>query len=81
MPATPAELMDHSCTLWRWPGQQSTYDWEFAEGERGLRVRPHGPVIANDREFAVPAALNAVGITIVSEPHARMADSASIVTS
>jgi DNA-binding transcriptional LysR family regulator len=70
-PATPAELMNHSCILWRWPGQQSTYDWEFAEGERWIRLRPHGPIVVNDREFAVQATLNAVGITIASEPHVR----------
>jgi DNA-binding transcriptional LysR family regulator len=68
-PATPAELMNHSCVLWRWPGQQSTYDWEFAEGEHWFRVRPRGPIIVNDREFAIQAAVNGVGITIASEPH------------
>ncbi len=67
-PETPADLLAHRCILWRWPGHVSTYDWEFAENGRWFTVRPKGPLIVNEREFAVEVALHGAGITMASEP-------------
>ncbi len=69
LPSTPAGLLDHRCILWRWPGQQTPYGWEFEEDGRWFTVRPAGALVVNDREFAMLAAINGDGIAMLAEPH------------
>lgn len=70
-PTTPRDLPDHACVCWRWPGAAQPYKWEFFENERWFQVRVSGPVIVNDRELALQAALDGVGIAFCVEDTVR----------
>ncbi|CAM5769795.1 LysR family transcriptional regulator [Labrys miyagiensis] len=66
-PAHPRELLAHSCIRWRWPGRQQPYAWEFFEGGRWFDVAVDGPLIVNDKELSLKAALNGIGISFCVE--------------
>ena len=66
-PEHPRDLVHHRCIGWRWPGHDGPYRWEFGEDGRWFEVAVAGPVVANDREFTVTAALAGVGIAFAVE--------------
>lgn len=66
-PATPRELVEHRCIRWRWPGHSGTYLWEFWEKDAWFEVAVDGPLIVNDKEMALRAALDGVGIAFLSD--------------
>ncbi|WP_110643514.1 LysR family transcriptional regulator [Salinicola sp. CPA57] len=66
-PATPRDLPGHACICWRWPDTAQPYKWEFFENGRWFQVRVTGPVIVNDREVAIRAALDGIGIAFCVE--------------
>jgi DNA-binding transcriptional LysR family regulator len=65
-PETPDELHDHACLNWRWPTDGSLYRWEFEDGGREFEISVNGPVIANDIEVVLQAALQGLGIAYAS---------------
>jgi len=65
-PESPADLHAHACVNWRWPSDKSLYRWEFEEGGREFEVSVTGPLIANDVELVLQAALQGVGIAYAS---------------
>ncbi len=67
MPATPQDLLSHTCIRWRWPGHSAPYAWEFCEEGRWFTVAVSGPLIASNREFGINAAVNGVGIAFAVE--------------
>jgi len=67
LPATPRELVEHRCIRWRWPGRSGPYHWEFWEKGAWFEVAVDGPVIVNDKEMALRAALAGVGIAFLSD--------------
>jgi DNA-binding transcriptional LysR family regulator len=67
MPATPHDLLSHTCIRWRWPGHSAPYAWEFCEEGRWFTVAVSGPLIASNREFGINAAVNGVGIAFAVE--------------
>jgi len=67
LPATPRELVEHRCIRWRWPGRSGTYHWEFWEKGAWFEVAVDGPLIVNDKETALRAALDGVGIAFMSD--------------
>jgi DNA-binding transcriptional LysR family regulator len=67
LPATPRELVEHRCIRWRWPGHSGTYLWEFWEKGTWFEVAVDGPLIVNDKELALRAALDGVGIAFLSD--------------
>ncbi|GAB0113780.1 LysR family transcriptional regulator [Acidisoma sp. C75] len=66
-PAHPRDLLQHRCIRWRWPGQAHPYAWEFCEAGRWFAVEVSGPLIVNDKEMAIAAALQGVGIAFCVE--------------
>ena len=66
-PEHPRDLVRHRCVGWRWPGHDGPYRWEFGEDGRWFEVAIAGPLVANDREFAVTAALESIGIAFAIE--------------
>ena len=66
-PEHPRDLVRHRCVGWRWPGHDGPYRWEFGEDGRWFEVAIAGPLVANDREFAVTAALESIGIAFAVE--------------
>lgn len=65
-PETPDDLHEHACVNWRWPSDGSLYRWEFEEDGREFEVSVDGPLIANDVEVVLQAALQGVGIAYTS---------------
>jgi len=60
LPKTPRELNDHTCLAFRF--STGVYRWEFEKGTRSLTVNPTGPLIIDDSELVVEAALKGMGI-------------------
>ncbi|XYI02599.1 LysR family transcriptional regulator [Sorangium sp. So ce1128] len=71
VPATPRDLHRHRCVNGRWPTDGSLYRWEFEKGKQSLEVAVEGPLIVNDAELALRAALDGVGIAYVFDEQAR----------
>lgn len=67
VPAHPRDLLDHACVQWRWPGQTQPYAWEFFEDGRWFEVAVTGPMIVNDKQLLVQAAVQGVGIAFCVE--------------
>ena len=67
LPATPRDLVGHRCIRWRWPGRSGTYHWEFSEKGAWFEVAVEGPLIVNDKETALRAALDGAGIAFLSD--------------
>jgi DNA-binding transcriptional LysR family regulator len=66
-PATPDELHQHACVNWRWPSDGSLYRWEFEEDGREIEVSVSGPLISNDVDLVLQAALQGMGIAYTSD--------------
>jgi DNA-binding transcriptional LysR family regulator len=66
-PEHPRDLVRHRCIRWRWPGRPTPYAWEFFENGSWFEVAVDGPLIVNDKEMAVRAALRGVGIGFAVE--------------
>ena len=52
---------------WRWRGQPQPYAWEFCESGRWFSVAVQGPLVVDQREFGIMAALRGVGIAFAIE--------------
>lgn len=74
-PKTPHDLRGHRCINFR-HGSAGVYHWEFAKGRRSLVVAVSGPLIVDDAELSLRAAIEGVGLAYftedrVAEPLAR----------
>jgi DNA-binding transcriptional LysR family regulator len=61
-PKTPADLHQHSCINWRFPGSGKVYRWEFEKKRKRLELAVEGPLIANHQDVVIEAALQGLGI-------------------
>ena len=66
-PVTPDDLHQHRCIRWRWEGRETPYAWEFVRDGIWFEVAVTGPLIVDDREVAIAAALGGVGIAFATE--------------
>ncbi len=64
-PRHPRDLLNHVCINFR-QGSRGVYRWEFERGRQSLSVSVDGPLIVDDAEIHVRAALD--GIAVDSEP-------------
>lgn len=71
-PGTPEELSHHRCIGHRMPGGK-LYRWEFARAGQELTVDTVGPVILDDEDLMVDAAVKGLGIAYVTSPAATAA--------
>ncbi len=65
-PKTPHDLLKHSCINFR-HGTAGLYRWEFDKGRKSLSVAVNGPLIVDDVETLVRAAIDGVGLAFVSD--------------
>src|SRR5438309_5837514 len=65
-PKTPHDLLKHRCINFR-HGSAGLYRWEFDKGEESLSVAVNGPLIVDDVETLVRAAIDGVGVAFVSD--------------
>lgn len=61
-PQHPRDLVGHRCIRWRWPGRKTPYAWEFFENDAWFSVTVDGPLIFSDKESALTATLDGIGI-------------------
>jgi DNA-binding transcriptional LysR family regulator len=67
VPRTPADLADHACINWRLEADGRLYRWEFEKRGKKLEVSTQGPVVTNDSDTGVEAALQGLGILYAFE--------------
>lgn len=61
-PDHPRDLVKHRCIRWRWPGRATPYAWEFFEDGAWFSVAVDGPLIFSDKQSALNATLQGIGI-------------------
>jgi DNA-binding transcriptional LysR family regulator len=61
-PNSPADLHQHACINWRFPGSGRIYRWEFEKKGKELDIAVVGPLIANHQDVVIEAALQGLGI-------------------
>jgi DNA-binding transcriptional LysR family regulator len=69
-PKAPRDLLHHRCINFH-HGSQGMYRWEFDKGKRSLTVAVNGPLIVDDTDLVIRAALDGVGLAFVAEQHAE----------
>ena len=65
-PKNPHDLLSHRCINFR-HGTAGLYRWEFDKGRKSLSVAVNGPLIVDDVEILLRAAIDGVGLAFVSE--------------
>ncbi len=68
-PQTPRDLGRHRCINLRMATDGRLYRWQFERGKQALEVAVDGPLIVNDTDLAVRAALDGVGIAYLVDLH------------
>lgn len=68
-PRLPHDLLRHRCINFR-HGAAGVYRWEFEKGRKSLAVTVAGPLIVDDVEILIRAAIDGVGLAFMSEEHA-----------
>jgi len=73
-PKLPRDLLHHRCINFR-HGDAGLYRWEFEKGKKSLSVAVGGPLIVDDLDLVIRAALDSVGLAYMAEdnaaPHLR----------
>jgi len=65
-PKTSHDLLKHRCINFR-HGTAGLYRWEFDKGKKSLSVSVNGPLIVDDVETLIRAAIDGVGLAFVSD--------------
>ena len=68
-PATPGDLTGHRCINFR-HGSGGVYRWELDKGKQSLAVAVEGPLIVDDVELVVRAAIDGVGLAFMAQESA-----------
>ena len=68
-PESPHDLLRHRCINFR--HGSDVYRWEFDKGDQSLAVSVNGPLIVDDVEIMIRAAIDSVGLAFLSEEHAE----------
>ena len=66
-PAIPQDLARHNCVRCRWSGAGGGNAWKFAQGGHAVDVAVEGTLTVDDRELALRAALDGVGVVQVPD--------------
>lgn len=65
-PKLPRDLLRHRCINFR-HGDAGLYRWEFEKGKKSLSVAVSGPLIVDDVDLVIRAALDDVGLAYTTE--------------
>lgn len=66
-PKAPRDLLSHKCINFRHGHGGDVYRWEFEKGKKSLSVAVNGPLIVDDVEIVIRAALDGIGLAFVGE--------------
>ena len=67
-PESPRDLPGHRCINFR-HGSAGVYHWEFDKGRKSLSVAVSGPLIVDDVEVLIRAAIDGIGLAFALEEH------------
>jgi DNA-binding transcriptional LysR family regulator len=70
-PRTPNDLSRHSCVQYRRATDGNVFVWPFERNRKTRRISVEGPVMVDDPELAVRAAVDGLGIAYTIEPLAE----------
>jgi DNA-binding transcriptional LysR family regulator len=65
IPQQPKDLNDHRCISLRLPG--GPYRWEFEQGRKAVTIGVNSPLIVDDTDLVIRAALSGVGLGLAYE--------------
>jgi len=65
-PALPRDLLKHRCINFR-HGSAGIYRWEFQKARKSMSLAVNGPLVVEDEELVIRAALDGVGFAFISE--------------
>jgi len=65
-PTVPRDLLKHRCINFR-HGSAGIYRWEFEKGRKSMSIAVNGPLVVEDEELVLRAALDGVGFAFISE--------------
>jgi DNA-binding transcriptional LysR family regulator len=68
-PKSPRDLLTHRCINFR-HGSEGIYRWEFDKGKRSLTVAVNGPLIVDDLDLVIRAAIDGVGLAFMGDDRA-----------
>src|SRR5213594_4712202 len=68
-PKTPRDLTAHRCICHRMGAGGPVYRWEFEKRGKPVTVSVSGPLVVNDVELTLRAALDGVGLAFALEEH------------
>src|SRR2546425_1394012 len=68
-PKAPRDLTAHRCIRYRMGADGPVYRWEFEKRGQPVTVSVSGPLIVNDVEFMIRAAIDGVGLAFALEEH------------
>lgn len=68
-PASPRDLTHHRCLNFR-HGSLGVYRWELEKGKKTVSVAAQGPLIADDVELLIQAAIDGAGLAFMLEAQA-----------
>jgi DNA-binding transcriptional LysR family regulator len=66
-PATPHDLGKHRCINFRLATAGTIYKWEFEQRQQKMEVAVDGPLVFDDEDLIIDAALAGVGLAYVIE--------------
>jgi DNA-binding transcriptional LysR family regulator len=66
-PKSPRDLLSHRCINFRHGRSAGIYRWEFEKGKKSLSVGVNGPLIVDDVEIVIRAAIDSAGLAFLSE--------------
>jgi DNA-binding transcriptional LysR family regulator len=73
VPVDPRDLADHACIGCRSGPGGSLYRWRFAKGDQALTVDVSGPLVTDDPDLMLAAALDGIGlwhgVEHLAQPH------------
>jgi DNA-binding transcriptional LysR family regulator len=62
LPQSPADLHSHACINWRLQMDGRAYRWEFEKKGKRLDIAAEGPLVTNNSDIGIAAALHGMGI-------------------
>jgi DNA-binding transcriptional LysR family regulator len=66
-PKSPRDLLSHRCINFRHGRSAGMYRWEFEKGKKSLSVGVNGPLVVDDVEILIRAAIDSAGLAFLSE--------------
>ncbi|PJI44692.1 MAG: LysR family transcriptional regulator [Rhizobium sp.] len=70
-PLNPSDLTAHRCISYRYPSSRTAMPWDFAHIDHGeMEVVVAGPIVTDDMDLMIEAAVQGVGLAFVLEARA-----------